>query len=159
MSTNSLIEPLSTPTSGQPAILILNGPNLVNVGQREAEIYGSTPLVPYLEQLAHDTTEATVAIRYSHYEGALIEYLYMAQELGYQAVILNAGGYTHTSVAIADAIRAIALPVIEVHISQPLARESYRHTSLIAPYCRGNIAGFGVASYDLAVRAAIQLSR
>lgn len=91
MSTNSLIEPLATPTTGKPAILILNGPNLVQVGQREAEIYGSTPLVPYLEQLANATTEATIAIRYSHYEGALIEYLYMAQELGYQAVILNAG--------------------------------------------------------------------
>ena len=77
MSTNSLIDPLPTPTTGQPAILILNGPNLIQVGQREAEIYGSTPLVPYLEQLARETTEATVAIRYSHYEGALIEYLYM----------------------------------------------------------------------------------
>ena len=159
MSTNSLIDPLPTPTTGQPAILILNGPNLIQVGQREAEIYGSTPLVPYLEQLARETTEATVAIRYSHYEGALIEYLYMAQELSYQAVILNAGGYTHTSVALADAIRTIALPVIEVHISQPLARESYRHTSLIAPYCRGSIAGFGVVSYDLALQAALQLIR
>lgn len=159
MSTNSLIDPLPTPTTGQPAILILNGPNLIQVGQREAEIYGSTPLVPYLEQLARETTEATVAIRYSHYEGALIEYLYMAQEQGYQAVILNAGGYTHTSVALADAIRAIALPVIEVHISQPLARESYRHTSLIAPYCRGSIAGFGIVSYDLALQAALQLIR
>ena len=158
MSTNSLIAPLPTPTTEQPAILILNGPNLIQVGQREADIYGSTPLVPYLEQLARDTTEATITIRYSHYEGALIEYLYQAQELGYQAVILNAGGYTHTSVAIADTIRAISLPVVEVHISQPLARESYRHTSLIAPYCRGSIAGFGIASYDLAVKAAIQLS-
>ena len=159
MPTNSLIEPLATPTTSKPAILILNGPNLVQVGQREAEIYGSTPLVPYLEQLASATTAVTIAIRYSHYEGALIEYLYMAQELGYQAVILNAGGYTHTSVAIADTIRAISLPVIEVHISQPLARETYRHNSLIAPYCRGSIAGFGVASYDLALRAALQLNR
>lgn len=155
MSTHSLIDPLNAPTMDKPSILILNGPNLVNIGQRETSIYGSTPLVPYLEQLANATTAASLSIRYSHYEGALIEYLYMAEELGYSAVILNAGGYTHTSVALADAIRAISLPVIEVHISQPLAREPYRHTSLIVPYCRGSIAGFGLMSYDLALQAVL----
>ena len=146
-----MIDPLTPLSDGKPSILILNGPNLVKIGQREANIYGATPLVPYLEHLASETKEVAISIRYTHYEGALIEYLYMAEELGYRAVILNAGGYTHTSVALADAIRAIALPVIEVHITQPLARESYRHTSLIAPYCLGSIAGFGVASYEIAL--------
>lgn len=135
------------------SILILNGPNLSQVGRREPEIYGSRSLIDYLAELDNLNPDLHIVSRFTPHEGELIEYLYEAEELGYRAAILNAGGYTHTSIALADAVRAVSLPIIEVHISQTQAREVYRHTSLIAPHCRGSISGFGLESYTIALEA------
>lgn len=130
-------------------ILILNGPNLNLLGTREPEVYGQQTFEQYLEVL-RDKFEKEFEIFYfqSNEEGVMINKLH---EVGfsYDGILLNAGGYTHTSIALADAISAIKTPVIEIHISNVHARESYRAHSYLSPKCKGSIVGFGLPSYDL----------
>jgi len=132
-------------------ILLLNGPNLNLLGKREPEVYGTTDFQQFYEELAavYDDV-ASFHYEQNNVEGELINILQAAVN-DFDAVIFNAGGYTHTSVAIADCIAAISTPVVEVHISQPAAREEFRHNSLIAGKCVASISGFGLDSYRLAV--------
>ena len=132
-------------------IHIINGPNLASLGMREPEIYGCRSFESYLEDLRHLYPDATIDYYQSNHEGELIDALYRAEQVGASGVVLNAGGYTHTSVALLDAIRAVSIPVVEVHISSIFAREDYRRHSVIAPACRGMISGFGLESYRLAL--------
>tara|TARA_B100000683_G_scaffold37753_1_gene33069 strand:+ start:947 stop:1366 length:420 start_codon:yes stop_codon:yes gene_type:complete len=131
-------------------IIIINGPNLNLLGTREPDTYGDTSFQIYFEQLK--TVFPTLEIHYyqSNVEGEIINKLH---EVGftYDGIVLNAGGYTHTSVAISDAIAAIEVPVVEVHISNVHAREDYRHHSLLAKNCKGVVTGFGLKSYEIAV--------
>ena len=131
-------------------ILIINGANLNLLGRRQPEIYGRESFEDYLEALRARYSEHTIDYYQSNIEGEIVDALQRAEGL-YDAVVLNAGGYTHTSVVIRDAIAAIATPVVEVHISSILAREEFRHQSLIAPVVRGSIMGFGMESYRLAL--------
>lgn len=143
----------------QKLVVVLHGPNLNLLGKREPGVYGSATLDDISAALA-ERAEALGLIVESHqsnHEGALVDRLHEAQARGASAVILNAGAYTHTSVALLDAIRAIDVPVIEVHLSNPHAREAFRHTSWIAPAAKGTIAGFGADSYLLALEAAARL--
>ncbi len=140
-------------------VLVLNGPNLNLLGSREPHIYGHDTLDSIAAALS-DQAEALgieIDLRQSNHEGHLIDWLHEAGGRGALAVILNAGAYTHTSVAIHDAIKAIAVPVIEVHLSNPHAREAFRHTSFISPVAKGVISGFGARSYALALDAAAAL--
>lgn len=135
-------------------IWMLNGPNLNLLGQRETGIYGSVTLDDIFRELKELGDELGFIIQayQSNHEGALIDKLHEARKHA-AGVIFNAGAYTHTSIALRDAISAIKIPVIEVHISNVHARESFRHTSLIAPVCAGTIAGFGWRSYLLGLHA------
>ena len=130
--------------------MIINGANLNLLGRRQPEIYGRESFEDYLEALRARYSEHTIDYLQSNIEGEIVDALQRTDGV-YDAVVLNAGGYTHTSVVIRDAIAAIATPVVEVHISSILAREEFRHTSLIAPVVRGSIMGFGMESYRLAV--------
>ncbi|MDE6556726.1 MAG: 3-dehydroquinate dehydratase [Duncaniella sp.] len=130
--------------------LIINGPNLNLLGSREPGIYGSRSFDSYLPTLKEHFPEVDFGYFQSNHEGAIIDTL---QQTDADGVILNAGAYTHTSLAIADCIRAIRIPVVEVHISNVMSRDPIRHTSLIAPACVGTIAGFGLDSYLLAAQA------
>ncbi|MFI3331097.1 MAG: type II 3-dehydroquinate dehydratase [Rikenellaceae bacterium] len=136
-------------------ILIINGPNLNLLGTREPGIYGSQSFLEYFEELKKSFKEHTLEYFQSNVEGEIINTLHSADG-EFDAVILNAGGYTHTSVAIADAIGAIKVGVVEVHISCILAREEFRHVSLIAKNCTGSIMGFGLDGYRLAVHSIIK---
>lgn len=138
-------------------ILIINGPNLNLLGIRQPEIYGAQSMEQYLEFLNECYPDVEIEYFQSNHEGDIIDRL---QEVGYdtdeyRGVVLNAGAYTHTSLAIADAIAAIKVKVVEVHISNIAAREEIRHRSLIAPVCHGTIAGFGMDSYRLAIESLI----
>ncbi|MBY0582019.1 MAG: type II 3-dehydroquinate dehydratase [Sphingomonas sp.] len=137
-------------------IFVLNGPNLNLLGLREPEIYGSDTLDDIADMLDDRARVLGLAIdlRQSNHEGHLIDWLHEAQGTGARAVILNPGGFTHTSVALHDAVKAITTPVIEVHLSNPHAREPFRHHSYIGRAARGTIAGFGPTSYLLALEAA-----
>jgi 3-dehydroquinate dehydratase-2 len=142
-----------------PTIYVLNGPNLNLLGTREPEIYGSDTLDDIAGAL-EDRARALglrVDMRQSNHEGHLIDWLHEASATGAKAVILNAGAFTHTSVALHDAVKSIAVPVIEVHLSNPHARERFRHRSFVAPVARGTIAGFGAMGYELALDAAARL--
>jgi 3-dehydroquinate dehydratase-2 len=142
-----------------PTIYVLNGPNLNLLGLREPEIYGSDTLDDIAGQLEDRARELglEVDVRQSNHEGHLIDWLHEANAEGAKAVIMNPGGFTHTSVALHDAIKAITVPVIEVHLSNPHARESFRRRSFVAPAARGTIAGFGALGYVLALDAAARL--
>lgn len=136
-------------------LIIINGPNLNLLGVREPSVYGNQSFVDYLEVLRKIFPAAQIDYFQSNVEGELINKLH---EVGFSldGIILNAGGYTHTSVAIADAIAAIKTAVIEVHISNVYAREEFRHTSLIAGKCKGIISGFGLNSYRLAIESFVK---
>lgn len=133
-------------------ILIINGPNLNLLGVREKSIYGSASFEEYFEQLKKEFPQVQFTYYQSNVEGEIVTKLH---EFGFSAdgIIINAGAYTHTSVAIRDAIAGINTTVVEVHISNTLTREEFRHKSLIGPVCRGCIMGFGLQSYSLAVKS------
>ena len=133
-------------------ILIINGANLNLLGRRQPEIYGRESFEEYLGALRARYSAHTIDYYQSNIEGELINAIH--QSVGrYDGIVLNAGGYTHTSVALRDAISAVATPVVEVHISSILAREEFRHISMIAPVATGSIMGFGLDSYRLGVEA------
>lgn len=133
-------------------LIIINGPNLNLLGKREPGIYGAESFEVYLKRLRKRYPHQTIEYFQSNVEGEIINAL---QKVGfiYDGIILNAGGYTHTSVSIADAIKSISTPVIEVHISNIFAREAFRHVSMISPNVKGIITGFGLDSYRLAVES------
>lgn len=133
-------------------LIIINGPNLNLLGTRETDVYGSQTFEAYFNDLKKKYNSIELEYYQTNVEGELINKLH---EVGfnYDGIILNAGGYTHTSVALRDAIASIKTPTIEVHISNVFAREDFRHTSLIAPKCKGSISGFGMDSYRLAVES------
>lgn len=136
-------------------IHIINGPNLNLVGRREPEVYGNRSLDQYLQELAEQFPQHSIDVFQSNIEGEIVDRL---QQVGFDdcGIVLNAGGYTHTSVAIADAVAAITAPVVEVHISNIYAREPFRHKSLLSPVCKGIVAGFGLDSYRLALLSLIK---
>ncbi len=135
-------------------VQIINGPNLNLLGTRQPEIYGNTTFETYFQELKKKFPNIELHYFQSNVEGEIINKLH---EIGfeYNAIIINAGGYTHTSVAIADAIASIKTPTIEVHISNPSAREPFRHTSYLAKNVVGSIAGFGLKSYEIALQSLI----
>jgi len=133
-------------------IMIINGPNLNLLGVREKSIYGDQSFENYLTELRQRYSDIEIDYYQSNVEGEIINKLH---EIGFSidGIILNAGGYTHTSIAIADAVKAIKVPVVEVHISNILAREEFRHISFISPNAMGSIMGFGLDSYRLAIES------
>lgn len=144
--------------AGKNGVLVLNGPNLNLLGTREPDIYGSTTLAE-IEELCVSHGKAlrlAVTCRQSNHEGELVAWIQEARG-GQAAIVLNAGAYTHTSVAIADAIVAAGVPVIELHLSNVFAREDFRHHSFVSPVARGVICGFGADGYRLALDAAARL--
>ena len=140
-------------------ILILNGPNLNLLGKREPEIYGRMTLEDIEARVRERAKPAGAEIdfRQTNLEGELVEWIQQAKGK-FDVIILNAAAYTHTSIALRDAISAVGIPTIEVHLSNIHAREEFRHKSLIAPVCRGQITGFGAQSYVLAVEAALNVN-
>ena len=145
--------------SDTQTVFVLNGPNLNLLGIREPEVYGRETLDDIAGRLEDQALALGLAIdmRQSNHEGHLIDWLHEANATRAKAVILNAGALTHTSLALYDAIRAITVPVIEVHISNPAAREAYRHHSYVGMAAKGTIAGLGVHGYTLALDAAAKL--
>ncbi len=139
-------------------LLVLNGPNLGRLGKREPEIYGSTTLEQLLAQLTEQAAALSVDIlgRQSNHEGDLVTWVGEAEDEGFHGILINPGAYTHTSYALYDALRGSTLPAIEVHISNPDAREAFRRDSLVAPAVLGRVAGFGIASYRLALLGLIE---
>jgi len=151
------VSPAKEPARRERAtVLVLHGPNLNLLGTREPQIYGHTTLADIDADLKAAGEELGVAVEsfQSNSEGALIDRIHEARHKA-QALIVNAGGYTHTSVALRDALAAVGLPVIEVHLSNLAAREEFRHRSLLAPICVGQITGLGAFGYRLALEAAV----
>ena len=140
-------------------ILYLNGPNLNLLGQRESAIYGQTTLAEIESHVRKRAAQlgATTEFRQSNVEGELVNWIQEARDR-FDVIVLNAAAYTHTSVALRDAIAAVGIPTIEVHLTNIHAREKFRHKSLIAPVCVGQIAGFGPNSYVLAIDAAVNIN-
>ncbi len=152
-------------------ILIINGPNLNLLGERRPEVYGDTPFADYLRDLEECFPSVKLDYYQANGEGEIIDAIHKAAAIypnlndeaavrtslirPADAIVINAGAFTHYSYAIADAIEAVAIPVVEVHISQPAAREEWRRNSVIAPVCTGSISGFGLNSYRLAVEALV----
>ena len=133
-------------------VQIINGPNLNLLGSREPSIYGEESFLEFLDRLKSVYTNIEISYFQSNIEGEIINQLHETG-FSYDGIILNAGGYTHTSVAIRDAIKAIKTPVVEVHISNVYAREEFRHKSMLTAVCMGVIAGFGLNSYKLAIES------
>jgi 3-dehydroquinate dehydratase-2 len=133
-------------------LLLINGPNLNLLGTRETDVYGTETFESYFEKLKVQFPEIELSYYQSNIEGELISKI---QEVGFShsGIILNAGAYTHTSIGIADAIKAITTPVVEVHISNTFSRETFRHQSFISPHAKGVIIGFGIHSYHLAIQS------
>ncbi len=133
-------------------ILIINGPNLNLLGKREPDVYGSVSFEEYLEELKKRFPKVELEYFQSNHEGELIDKLHYVG-FSYNGIVLNAGAFTHTSIAIADAIKGINAPVVEVHISNVHQREEFRHKSFLSPVCKGVILGFGLKSYDLGIES------
>ncbi|HLS30947.1 MAG TPA: type II 3-dehydroquinate dehydratase [Flavobacteriaceae bacterium] len=131
-------------------ILIINGPNLNLLGKREPTIYGEQSFEAYFKEVQRKFPDFHLFDYQSNLEGELIDAIQNA-EGKYEGIVLNAAAYTHTSIAIADAVKAISIPVVEVHISNVFSREQFRHKSFISPYAKGVVAGFGLKSYELAL--------
>ena len=133
-------------------IIVINGPNLNLLGKREPEMYGTETFESYFESLIHKFPQHTLSYYQSNIEGEIISKI---QEVGFSfdGIVLNAGAYTHTSIGIGDAVKAVTTPVVEVHISNTFSRESFRHQSYISANAKGVIIGFGLQSYELALRA------
>lgn len=150
----SLYQTLQQNSMRMKKILIINGPNLNLLGKREPTIYGNNTFEDYLEQLRKKYPQCEISYYQSNIEGELINKIH---EVGftYDGIILNAGAYTHTSIALHDAIKAVTTPVIEVHISNVHAREPFRHVSMISAACKGVVIGFGLESYRLALESFI----
>lgn len=136
-------------------LLVLNGPNLNRLGKREPGIYGAETLQGIENHLRKVASEELVEIAFyqSNHEGALIDKIHEAEDDGYDGIVFNPGAYTHTSIALRDAVSSVSVPVIEIHISNIHSREPFRQHSMIAPVCIGQLSGFGVHGYELAVRA------
>ncbi|HEY0046098.1 MAG TPA: type II 3-dehydroquinate dehydratase [Flavobacterium sp.] len=137
-------------------IIIINGPNLNLLGKRETSVYGESSFDDYLPQLQTKYSDIDIEFFQSNIEGEIIDKLHQTG-FTYDGIILNAAAYTHTSIGIADAVKAISTPVVEVHISNVYAREDFRHHSFIAPSAKGIITGFGLLSYELAIRSLINI--
>ncbi len=142
----------------QKNILIINGPNLNLLGKRQPEIYGSRGFEDYFQQLKEKFSEVSLSYFQSNHEGALIDKIH---EVGFSfdGIVINAGGYTHTSVALADALSSVTCPAVEVHISNIHAREKFRHHSYLTPVCKGMICGLGLQGYELAVQYLLGLQK
>ena len=149
-----MAEPVSKP------VYVLNGPNLNLLGEREPEVYGTDTLDDVRAACEAKAAEmgAEVMFRQSNHEGELIEWVQEAREAA-SAVVINPAGYGHTSVALLDALRLLSVPVVECHLSNPAARESYRRRSYVAQAAAGTVSGFGLMSYTLALEAAVKLAR
>ena len=147
------------PTQTNATVFVLNGPNLNLLGTREPEVYGHDTLDDIARKMTERAGELGLEldIRQSNHEGHLIDWLHEAAASGAKAVILNAGGYTHTSIALRDAVAAIPVPVIEVHLTDPLAREPFRHTNFLAEVCNQSITGLGARGYIVALDAVAAL--
>lgn len=139
-------------------ILVINGPNLNLLGKREADIYGSSTLEDISESLIKLAAEldVKVVIKQSNHEGEIVDLIQNSKE--YAALVINPAAYTHTSVAIRDAIAAVSIPTVEIHLSNIYKREEFRHKSLISPVAHGQISGFGPESYQLGLRAAVSIA-
>jgi len=148
----------SETSPSQPKILVLSGPNLDRLGTREPHIYGKTTLAEIHASLAEVARAQRVSVdcRQSNHEGDLVSWIGKAGDDGFSGILLNAGAYTHTSYAIHDAIKGSPLPVVEVHLSNPEAREAFRHVSVIAAVCVAKVAGFGSDSYRTALEALLR---
>lgn len=140
-------------------IMIINGPNLNNLGRREPEIYGSDTLADIIEYTKRETESlgAEISAFQTNHEGEICDLLYQARDEGYFGVVINAGAYSHYSIAIRDAISSVELPCVEVHLSNIHAREEFRHHSVISAVCKGIIAGFGKQVYPLGVRVLCEM--
>ncbi len=141
-----------------PVLYVLNGPNLNLLGVREPDIYGHETLADVQALCERAADGAAVVFRQTNHEGELIDWVHEAREKG-SVLIINAAGYTHTSVALLDALKTLTIPIVECHLSNPAARERFRHRSYVSPVAAGVVSGFGPFSYELAVRAALNLVR
>lgn len=157
---------ITTPTKADPArkgagtrVLVLSGPNLDRLGRREPEVYGRTTLAEIHAGLEAFALERGIEVdcRQTNHEGLLVDWIGAAVDEGFDGILLNAGAYTHTSYALYDAIKMVGIPTIEVHISNPDAREPFRHVSTIAAVCRARVAGFHADSYTLALEGLLRI--
>jgi 3-dehydroquinate dehydratase-2 len=146
------------PKASGPRVLCISGPNLQLLGTREPEVYGSATLEEIHARLARRAEKlgASVDARQTNHEGTIVDWIGAARGEGFAGILLNPGAYTHTSIAIYDALRAVALPCVEVHLSNPDAREAFRRRSRVAPACVGRVAGFGPDSYELALEGLVR---
>jgi 3-dehydroquinate dehydratase-2 len=141
-----------------PVLYVLNGPNLNLLGVREPDIYGHETLADVQALCERAAVGAVVVFRQTNHEGELIDWVHEAREKA-SALVINAAGYTHTSVALLDALKTLTIPIVECHLSNPAARERFRHRSYVSPVATGVVSGFGPFSYELAVRAALNSVR